>query len=358
MNNAEMTEKRKSDHVEICSTKDVSSRWNFWDDIHLVHTATPELDFDRISTELRIFGKTLAFPIVIAGMTGGYQSGERINMNLAKAASDNQIGMGVGSQRAALENPALARTFAVLKEYDIPLKIANIGAPQLVEAGNYRKASDMLNDAMEMIDADLIAIHLNYLQEAVQPEGEKNAKGVMAMVRDLATDFPLLVKETGAGLSLALIKTLSKMKIKGVDVGGLSGTSFSAVEFYRAQEVGDHLRARLGRTFWNWGIPTPVSAAVASLYFPTIATGGIRSGLDVAKAIAIGATCAGIANRMLLPALESADATESELKSIIEELMVSMFLTGSENVKSLSNHSPLVLSPTKDWLEHIMGEGI
>lgn len=351
------TEKRKSDHVEICSTKDVSAKWNFWDDIQLIHSAAPEMDFDEVSTEVRLFGKRLAAPIAISAMTGGYASGSRINASLAKAASDFQIAMGVGSQRAALENPEMARTYSLLKDYDIPIRIANIGAPQIVEAG-YKRASRILSEAMEMIDADLIAIHLNYLQEAVQPEGERNAKGVMAMIRDLSTDFPILVKETGAGMSHDLLKLLSKMKIKGVDVGGAGGTSFSAVEFYRAQELGDRLRTRLGRTYWNWGIPTPASAAIASMYLPTIATGGIRGGLDVARAISIGANCAGMANRLLTPALESADAVASELKEILEELRVAMFLTGSRSLKDLSNHTPLVSGQTREWLEHLLKERI
>jgi len=305
-----------------------------------------------------MFGKKLAAPIMIVAMTGGYDSGLKINTELARVASDLQIAMGVGSQRAALENPSMIKTFSVLKDYDIPIKIANIGAPQLVESKGYKGASKILTDAMDMIDADIIAIHLNYLQEAVQPEGDKNARGLMSLIRDLSTDFPIIVKETGAGLSTDIIKTLSKMKIKGVDVGGAGGTSFSAVEFYRAQEVGDRMRARLGRTYWNWGIPAPVSAAIASMYLPTIATGGIRNGLDVARAITIGANCAGMANRLLLPALESSDAVEMEIREILEELRVAMFLTGSSNLKSLSSHTPLVLGQTRDWLEHLLGENI
>jgi len=351
------TEKRKSDHVEICSTKDVSAKWNFWDDIQLVHSAAPEMDFDDIKTEVRLFGKRLATPIVISAMTGGYDTGSKINANLARAAADLQIAMGVGSQRAALENPEMAKTYSILKDYDVPLKIANIGAPQLVASG-YKGSSKMLSQAMDMIGADLVAIHLNYLQEAVQPEGERSARGVMATIRDLSTDFPIIVKETGAGMSHDLIKLLAKTKIKGIDVGGAGGTSFSAVEFYRAQEVGDRLKARLGRTYWNWGIPTPVSAAIASMYLPTIATGGVRGGLDVARAISIGATCAGMANRLLVPALDSADAVVSELKEAIEELKVAMFLTGSKDLKELSNQTPLVVGQTRDWLEFLLKETV
>jgi len=347
------TEKRKKDHIEICSSKDVSARYNYWDDITLVHSASPEMDYEQITTELRLFGKRLAVPIIISGMTGGNETGMKINENLAEAASNLQVGMGVGSQRAALEKSALSKTYSVIGDFDIPLKLANIGAPQLVMAGSYGRAAEMVESAIEMIDADLIAVHLNYLQEAVQPEGEKRARGLMSLVRDLAADYPLIVKETGAGLSPDLIKSLSKMKIKGVDVGGAGGTSFAAVEYYRALEAGDRMRARLGRTFWNWGIPTPVSAAIASMSFPTIATGGIRTGLDIARAIVVGADCAGMANRLLSAAMESHGAVEEELKEAIEEFRVAMFLTGSKDTKTLAAHDPIVTGNLNEWLEQL-----
>jgi len=314
------------------------------------------VDFGDIATEVRLFGKLFSAPILIAAMTGGTDVGEKINRNLAQAASKLQIGMGVGSQRAGIENPSLVKTYSTIKEYSIPLKIANIGAPQLVRAGGYKQASDILTQAIDMIDADLVAIHLNYLQEAVQIEGEKDAKGLLSLIKDLATDFPIIIKETGAGLSPQVIQSLAKTKIKGVDVGGAGGTSFAAVEFYRAQEAGDAMLARLGKTFWNWGIPAPVTAAIASLHLPTIATGGIRDGLDVARAIAIDASSAGIANKLLVPATVGAEAVVDELKAIVQELKVAMFLTGSSNIKELAAHNPLVVGPTKGWLDHLTSE--
>ena len=353
MSEPNSTESRKLAHIQICSTRDVASKYNYWDDIHLIHTAAPEVDFGDIETEIRLFGKLFSAPIVIAAMTGGIDIGDRVNKNLAQAAAELQIGMGVGSQRAGIEKPMLAKTYAVVKDYPIPMRMANIGAPQLVSAGGYKKASDILTEAIDMIDADLIAIHLNYLQEAVQLEGEKKAKGLLALIKDLAVDFPIIVKETGAGLSPQVIHALTKTKIKGLDIGGAGGTSFSAVEYYRAQEAGDVMLARLGKAFWNWGIPAPVSAAIASMHFPTIATGGIRDGLDVARAIAIDASCAGIANKLLVPAMEGADAVKDELQAIIQELKVSMFLTGSSDIKELAAQSPLVVGPTKQWLDHL-----
>lgn len=356
MSEPNQTEGRKVAHVEICSSRDVRSKYDYWDDIHLVHSAAPEVDFGKLETEIRLFGKKFSAPIMIAAMTGGFDMGEKVNRSLAEAASNMQIGMGVGSQRAAIEKPSLAGTFAVVKDFDIPLKVANIGAPQLVRAGGYKPAADLLTQAIDMIDADLVAVHLNYLQEAVQIEGEKNAKGLLPLIKDLSTDFPIIIKETGAGLSPSVIQSLSKTKIKGVDIGGAGGTSFSAVEYYRAQEAGDIMMARLGKTFWNWGIPAPVSAAIASLHFPTIATGGVRDGLDVARAIAIDASCAGIANKLLVPALEGAAAATEELRAIIEEFKVAMFLTGSSNIKELAAQNPLVVGITKDWLDHLTSE--
>lgn len=350
------TEDRKRQHVLICSTRDVCSRYNYWDDIHLIHSAAPEVDFDEIDTKTRLFGKEFSAPIIIAGMTGGFPEAEKINGNLAKAASEMRIGMGVGSQRGALEKPGLVRSYSVVKDYDIPMRIANIGAPQLVSAGGYKQASDILTDVMGMIDADVIAVHLNYLQEVVQIKGDRRAKGLLPIIKDLAGDFPIIIKETGAGLSPSLLQALTKTKIKGVDVGGAGGTSFSAVEYYRAQEEGKYLLARLGKTFWNWGIPTPVSAAISSLHFPTIATGGIRDGLDVARAIAIDASCAGIANKLIVPAQETAEAVSEELKAVVEELKAAMFLTGSSNVRELAAHNPMVVGASKDWLDHLTAE--
>jgi isopentenyl-diphosphate delta-isomerase len=356
MSEPNRNEDRKAAHVRICSTRDVACKYNFWDDVQLVHSAMPEIDLDEIDTEVRLFGKKLSAPIMIAAMTGGFDTGEKINASLAKAAAELQIGMGVGSQRSAVEDPGLARTYAVVKQYDVPLIVANIGAPQLLLAGNYRRACEMVSDAISMIDADLIAVHLNYLQEAVQIEGQLRAKGLMALIRDLSADFPVIVKETGAGLAPGVVQSLAKTKVKGVDVGGTGGTSFSAVEFYRAQEEENNELARLGKTFWNWGIPAPVSAAVAALHLPTIATGGVRNGLDVARAIAIDASCAGIANKLLVPAMAGADAVKEELNAIFQELRIAMMLTGSHDVKALATHNPLVTGPTKEWLDHLIGE--
>jgi len=337
------TEQRKAEHVDIILKENVSAEYDFWNDVHLVHDALPEIDFDEIDTSTTLFGRKLAAPLVISSMTGGFDGGREINANLAKAAAEVGVAMGVGSQRAALEKPELADTYAVVKDHDVPLRLANLGAPQLIPQGTKR--------AMEMIDAHVLICHLNFLQEVVQPEGDRNAKGVLDAIRRLAARFPVVAKETGAGISRDVALRLKKAGVAGIDVGGLGGTSFSAVEYYRARKDAYELKERLGATFWNWGIPTPASIQLAAVGLPLIATGGVRSGLHVAKAIVLGASAAGMAKPMLEAAKESSEAVARELRAVIEELKAGMFLTGARNVKELLGRPAIVQRPTADWLE-------
>lgn len=348
-------EGRKEDHVDICLNRDVKAHYNYWEDIHFEHRALPEIDFSEIDTSTRILGKELSAPIVISAITGGYSRAETINRNLAAAASQLGLGMGVGSQRAALEDGNLAGTYSVIKQFDIPLVIGNVGAPQLIPQHDSGPLdSGQIEEAFEMIGADAMAIHLNFLQEVVQPEGNVNAKGCMAAMKMLAFRYPIIAKETGSGISRSTAKVLRHMGIKGIDVGGVSGTSFSAVEVYRAKNKGDHLRERLGKTFWDWGVPTPVSIVEANVGLDIIATGGIRNGMDVARSVVLGANSAGIAGALLSAATESADRVTSELKSIIHELKVTMFLTGSGNIDELRKREVVVTGRTREWLEQVI----
>jgi isopentenyl-diphosphate delta-isomerase len=274
-------------------------------------------------------------------MTGGYSEGKKINEHLAAAASTHQIGMGVGSQRAALENQKFAETYSVIKEYDIPLKIANIGASQMV-LWDKKQILENVEKIVEMIDADVLAVCLNFLQEAIQPEGEAHAKGCLATIDMLSQEFgrPIIIKESGAGISGKVAHQLKKTKICGIDVGGAGGTSFSAVEYYRAKIKGDAHNMRAGKTFWDWGIPTPTCilevGKATNWEFPIIATGGIRHGLDVAKALVLGANAAGMAHALLKPALKDLKSTELELDVITRELRIAMFLVGADSVEKLS----------------------
>ena len=252
------TEERKREHVQISLKENVSAHHNFWDDIHLIHNALPEINENEIDLSIQLFGKKLQMPLIISGMTGGYSESKRINEHLAAAAATFQVGMGVGSQRAALENQKLAETYSVIKEYDIPLKIANIGASQMV-LWDKKQILENADKMVEMIDADALAVCLNFLQESIQPEGEAHAKGCLATIDMLSREFsrPIIIKESGAGISRKVANQLKKTKICGIDVGGAGGTSFSAVEYYRAKIKGDTHNMRAGKNFWDWGIPTP-----------------------------------------------------------------------------------------------------
>ncbi len=328
--------KRKSDHVDICLRDDIVNSKNFWDGVQLIHCALPEVDIEAVDTTSQLFGKKVGAPIVIAAMTGGHSHGQEINDNLAAAAAELQIPMGVGSQRPALEHPDYARTFHPLKDHDIPLVIANIGAPQLIDqkSGKALGVND-IRRAMDMIDADMVAIHLNFLQEVAQPDGDTRAAGVLEAIAELAEDIPVIAKETGAGISHAVAMELLEAGVKGIDVGGAGGTSFAAVEAVRAEERGLTARARIGWTFKDWGIPTPVSVIEASAVLPVIATGGIRSGLDVARGLVLGASAAGVARTVLAPSIKGRAETLEALQMVLEELRTAMFLVGAGNVPDL-----------------------
>ena len=323
---------RKKDHLEISMNEDAGASYNYWDDIEFIHNALPEIDMDEVDTTWNEFGKKMAAPIIIAGMTGGFDRGEEVNEHLARIAERFQVGMGVGSQRAALEDESTAGSYSVINKYRIPLKIANIGAPQLLE---WKDAIEMASRAVDMIEADVLAIHLNFLQEAIQVEGDRNARGCLDKIREVASSLstPVIVKETGAGISKDVALRLCETDVAGIDVGGMSGTSFSAIEAYRAGRMGNDVQEELGHLFRDWGIPTPVSVmevadACRDAGMVVIATGGIRNGIDAAKAIAIGADAAGMASALL-------NDGERKMEVTIKALRTVMFLTGCRNLDEL-----------------------
>lgn len=349
-------ERRKEEHVDICANEDLTQDYCYWDDVKLVHNPLPEIDLEEIDTSTTMFGRKLGAPLIISAMTGGYGKAEEINRNLASVAEEFGLGMGVGSQRAALENPELARTYSVIKEFEVPLRIANLGVPQLIKQGPSAPLGvEQGRAAMEMIGAHLLAIHMNYLQEIVQPEGDTKSRGGLKALEMIASKLPVIAKETGAGIPRETALRLKKARVKGLDVGGLGGTSFAAVEYYRAKSAGDEKRANIGKTFWDWGIPTPVAVVVANVGLPIISTGGIRSGLDVARAIGIGASSAGMAGRLLPAALEGKEALRADVRTIIDELKAAMFLVGAKDVKQLSSTKALVTGRSREWLDQLEG---
>jgi isopentenyl-diphosphate delta-isomerase len=334
------TESRKEEHVKVSLEKDVSYHHNYWDDVKLIHNALPEINKNDIDFSTKLFGKKLGAPIIIAGMTGGYEKAKKINENLAASAEEFQIGMGIGSQRAGLEKPELKETYSVIKDYDIPIRFTNIGASQLA-IWDFKKTLNNAEKMIDMIDANVFTICLNFLQEAVQYEGETNAKGCLEAIERLADNLsiPIVVKESGAGISFNVAERLSKTNIAGIDVGGAGGTSFAAIEHYRAKMKNDKLHERGGKVFWNWGIPTPTSILevreATNWKLPIIATGGIRNGLDAAKAFVLGASCAGIAHVLLAPATISKEKTISEIDAIIKEIRATMFLVGVDKISKM-----------------------
>ena len=343
-------EKRKSDHIEIALEEHVCGDYRYWDDVKMTHCALPEVDMSEIDTSCKLFGKKLAFPLIVTAITGGYSKAEKINKNLAEACQELQIGMGVGSERAAVENGA-DTSYTVLKDYDVPLMIGNVGAPQLIKQ-NRKKAFtvDQVKEAMEMIDADVMAIHLNFLQEVAQPEGDTNAKGCLDAIRKVAREVPSIAKETGAGISREVAIKLKGSGIVGMDISGTGGTSFSAVERFRAERAGNIRCAAIGRLFSDWGIPAPASVLEANVGLPIIASGGVEDGLQVAKALVLGAKCGGIARGVLKEAMISSKAVEERLVLIREELRAAMFLTGSANLASLSSKDCIVTGKTAEWI--------
>jgi len=341
---------RKADHINICLNRTIEPGYSYWNDIRLIHEALPEVDLDSIDTSCDVLGSKLEFPFIVTAITGGFEGATKINANIAKACSELGIGMGVGSERAGIDGVD-EKSYAVIKDYDVPLVIGNVGAPQLVKQKNKQAyGADAVRKAIDLIDADYVAIHLNFLQEVVQPEGDTNAVGCYDAIRSLARDLPIIVKETGAGISKETVDRLLGTGISAIDISGMGGTSFSAVEMYRAEAAKDDVRTSVGATFFDWGIPAPVSLMCADKRIPIIASGGVRSGLDVARAIALGAVCAGAANLVLEEALESAEAVKKKLTIIKEELKAAMLLTGSSDIKELSGKKYVVLGETAQWM--------
>ncbi|HEV2429854.1 MAG TPA: hypothetical protein VGV64_08460, partial [Thermoplasmata archaeon] len=252
---------RKAEHVKVVLAGDVEGRYRYWNDVQLVHNALPEIDLEEIDTSTVLLGKRLRAPLVITGMTGGFPDAKTINGNLAEAAAKVGVAMGVGSERAGILKGQFPESYATVAAHAVPLKFANIGAPQIIpqSPGERVVGIEEAKAAMALIGADVLAIHLNFLQEMVQPEGDRRARGCLHEIQALAGALPVLAKETGAGLSRDVGERLRRAGVKAFDVSGTGGTSFAAVEYHRAVAQGATREARVGKTFWDWGIPSPVS---------------------------------------------------------------------------------------------------
>lgn len=320
--------KRKADHIRICLQQEVGSGSTELEKYQFVHQALAEIDFEKIDVSTKFLGKKISASILISSMTGGTSQAGRINRNLARAAQKLGVAMAVGSQRIAIENPKLASTFQVRDVApDIPL-LANLGAVQL----NYGYGIKECRRAIKMIGADALILHLNPLHEAIQPEGNRNFENLLPKISKIAKNLsvPVIVKEVGCGISEDVARRLYQAGIKIVDTAGWGGTNWAKIEGIRAQN-------RLGETFSQWGIPTAGSIIRCKKVkgLTVIGSGGIRNGIEIAKAIALGADLVGLALPFLKPATKSTKAVEQELVQLIKELKIVMFCLGVKNIKGL-----------------------
>lgn len=348
---------RKLEHIELARQDGDGAVGAGWSDVELLHVALPEIDFDEVDLGTPFLGHSLSAPLAIAGMTGGHPDARSINATLAAAAERHGIAIGVGSQRAALLAPEVAGTYAVVREVaPTTFVIANIGAAQLIPQGGAEApiGPSEARRLVEMVGADALAVHLNFLEEAVQPEGDRRARGAeraLARLVEALGDLPVIAKETGAGISADVAARLAAIGVRAIDVGGRGGTSFAGIEARRAERRGEWTRARLGESFRAWGLPTAVAvAAVAESGLQTVATGGLRSGLDAAKAIALGATVGSVGRPLLEAALEGEEALELWIESALLELRTALFLTGSASPAALADRGALLLGEVREWL--------
>lgn len=337
-----MHEQRKADHIRINLEEDVNFRHltTGLEKYHFLHQALPEIDQTEVETAVTFLGKRLRAPLLISSMTGGTEKAQLINTRLARAAEKAGIAMGVGSQRAALEDPLLAESFKIRPLAPTTILLANLGAVQL----NYGYGLEHCQRAVEMIEADALILHFNALQEAVQPEGNVNFSGLLKKIGCVcrALPVPVIAKEVGWGFAEDTARRLVEAGIAAIDVAGAGGTSWSQVEMYRADS---HIRRRVAATFVDWGIPTTESILAvrrAAPDLPVIASGGIRSGLDIAKCIALGATLGGMAGPFLKAAVDSEQAILDEIEIAHTELQIAMFATGIASIDELQGTERLV----------------
>ncbi len=341
---------RKVDHLDLATSGDVGFKHTttLFECVRLVHDALPELEVDAIDASVNVLGKTLRAPILIAGMTGGAERAERINKELAAIAEERGYAFGLGSQRAMHKRREATSTYRVRDVAPSALVLGNLGVVQAA-----KMSTQEIQDLVGAVGADALCVHLNPAMEIVQEEGDRDFRGGLDTLARLVSELglPVIAKETGCGLSHAVAAKLRRAGVAHVDVSGAGGTSWVAVETLRAKSE----KKALGQAFWEWGVPTAASVAwVHGHGFETVfATGGLQSGLEIAKAIALGATAGGIA-RYALQALERGGPAGARqyFAGVEAELRAALLLTGSANVAALKRAPRVITGELKDWLAH------
>jgi isopentenyl-diphosphate delta-isomerase len=336
----EVIKQRKKEGIDIPLQKNVQAKTTstYLEYVRLVHNALPEVDYDDIDTSMTFLGRRFSAPIIIDSMTGGTDEATVINGRLGELAEKYGFGMGLGSQRAGLKSEELAATYSIArKNAPNAFLIANIGGAQLSKGFTVDEAKRIV----KMIGANALVVHLNPLQELVQPEGEPRYKGVLAQISELAKtiDVPLIVKEVGAGISKEVAIKLEMANVSAINIAGAGGTSWAGVEKIRAESLKDDLKKHLGEMFWDWGIPTAASLIEVrrAVKLPLIASGGLRNGLEVAKCIALGASMAAMAYPFLQTAAQSRESLFAFADAILAELKSTMFLVGAKNNAALAS---------------------
>lgn len=336
---------RKADHIKINLQQDVQSNITTGlERIGLVHQALPDLALEEVVTGLTLFGHKLSSPVIISSMTGGTISAGRLNMILAETAQICQVALGLGSFRAAIDQPELVTTYQVRKVAPDILLFANLGAVEL----NYNFTSEQCLQAVNECNADALILHLNPLQEALQPEGETDFSGLIGKIERVCHTLPVpvIVKEVGWGISVTVAKQLINAGVAAIDVAGAGGTSWSQVEMHRVEDA--HL-ASIAAAFRGWGIPTAHSIRTIKHKLPhamILASGGLRDGIDIVKCIALGATAGGMAGPFLQAAAHSLSAAIQAVDEVKQQIKIAMFATGAKDLNALSKTKTVEVTPT------------
>jgi isopentenyl-diphosphate Delta-isomerase len=351
----EIIKQRKRDGIEIPLNNDVQAKTTstYLEYVKLIHNALPELDYDEIDISTTFLKRKFSAPIIIDSMTGGAPEAAKVNGRLGELAEKYGFAMGLGSQRAGLESKELAETYSIArKNAPSAFLIANIGGAQLAKG----LTIDNIKKIIDMIQADALIIHLNPLQELIQPEGEPKYKGVFSKISEIsgALDVPVIVKEVGAGISKEVAVKLEVAGVSAINVAGAGGTSWAGVEKLRAEASNNDLKIHLGEIFWDWGIPTATSLIEVkkTVKVPIIASGGLRNGMEMAKCIVLGASMCAMAYPFLLKAAESKEQLFNFADTVIAELKSTMFLIGAMNLSLLKSSRYILTGPLADQVSN------